>query len=279
MIRLVVNAEEFGAVPATDARILEAHRVGIVSSTSVVGNCGDVLAAGAVLAEAPELGVGLCLTLMGGEPVAPPADVASLLTPARTLPDRARDFAVAWWTRAIAPEHVERELEAQIARALDAGLAVDHLCTRGHLGLLPGVGQIVERLARRHRVAGIRTSGEPPTLGWITDPRRGLEAGVVAGLAWLTRRRLGALRHGPRTWGYLESGRLDEVRIMEIIGRLDPGAHELICHPGGDGRGTHGSPASDDVGGLTELRALTSTKVKTALARRGIVVCRWRDLF
>jgi hypothetical protein len=71
-------------------------------------------------------------------------------------------------------------------------------------------------------------------------------------------------------------GRLDEVRIIEIIGRLDPGAHELICHPADDDATVNDSGQSDP---SEEFRALTSSKVKTALERRGIVLGRWRDLF
>jgi hypothetical protein len=55
---------------------------------------------------------------------------------------------------------------------------------------------------------------------------------LLGGLAWLTRRQMGALRHGPESWGYVESGQLDEIRILEILGRLGPGSHEIICHPG-----------------------------------------------
>jgi hypothetical protein len=301
MIRLVVNAEEFGSTAATSSRIARAHREGIVTSTSLAGNCVDFAGACAALADMPEMGVGLALALVGGQPVARPDDVPSLMTAAGALRNRAIDFAVDWWRKAITPDHLERELDAQIARALAAGIPVDHLCTRAHLGFLPGVGLIIERLARRHRIAGIRSTVEPPTLAWVADPRRALEIGVLGGLSWLTRRRLGPLRHGPQSWGYLEAGRLDEVRIMEIVGRLAPGSHELICHPGGDGpevdgavgaphpsdqaREHQGSTASTSSAGTAvngesgEFRALMSPKVKDALRRRGIVLCRWRDLF
>ena len=47
-----------------------------------------------------------------------------------------------------------------------------------------------------------------------------VEAGVLTGLNWLTRRQLGARRHSAQSWGYVESGRLDEIRVLEIIGRL-----------------------------------------------------------
>lgn len=270
MIRLVVNAEELGTTPASDRRVVTAHREGIVTSASIAGNCADLAAVRATLAEAPALGAGLSLALIGGAPVAPPGQIRSLLTEDGVLRARTRDFAIDWWKRAIQPADVETELEAQISRARAAGLVIDHLGTRGHIGLLPGVGEIVERVAIRHHIAGIRTTVEPPTLGWITDPARGAGTGLLGGLAWLTRRKLGSLRHGPRTWGHFESGRLDEVRIVEMLGRLDPGAHEILCHPGA-------IPAQ--AGAPDELAALTSPKVKRAVEQRNITLCRWQDLF
>src|SRR6201999_3751749 len=88
----------------------------------------------------------------------------TLLPPAGTLRDNVIDFARDWYKGAVTAWDVEHELEAQLARARDAGLALDHLCTVGHAGLLPGVGEIVEKLAKRFGIAGIRTSVEPPAL-------------------------------------------------------------------------------------------------------------------
>jgi chitin disaccharide deacetylase len=284
MIRLVVNAEEFGKTPTTNRAIIEAHLGGIVTSTALAGNFTDGDAPRALLDGAPRLGVGLALALTGGAPVAPPDAVPSLLTPRGDLREHPLQVAFDWMRGHIVGEQVEREFEAQLARAQAAGLAPDHLCTRGHLGFLPGVGQIVERLARKHSIPGIRTSVEPATLTSVTDPRRGIETSILSGLAWLTRRRLGALKHGPRTWGYVESGRLDEVRILEILGRMGPGAHELVCHPGetedGDAKVPGGGDPHPAAGpARSERSALMSTRIKSAIERLGIVLCRWRDLF
>jgi hypothetical protein len=82
---------------------------------------------------------------------------------------------------------------------------------------------------------------------------------------------MGALRHGPQSWGYVESGRLDEVRILEILGRLGPGPHELICHPGEEDDPEHDRKH--------ELDALRSPKLRRALEQRGVQLCAWRDLF
>jgi predicted glycoside hydrolase/deacetylase ChbG (UPF0249 family) len=280
-IRLVVNADDFGMSPAISRGILRAHREGIVTSTSLLGTTPDLPGARAMLAEAPTLGVGVHLALCGGRPVAHPDSIPSLLTPEGKLPARGQEFIAAWAKGRIIPAEVERELDAQVARVRAAGIAIDHLDTHHHLGFLPVVGRAVEAVARRHGIAGIRSAVERPTLAWVTDPRRGLEAGVITLSAWLTRRQLGARRHGPQSWGYVESGHLDDIRILEIIGRLGPGPHELICHPGEAPAAADGeSPeTSTRYQRTAELASLTSAKVRRALEQRSVGLCRWGDLF
>ena len=270
-IRLVVNADDFGMSPSISRGILRAHRDGIVTSTSLLGNCADLEHARAALAEAPNVGIGVHLALTEGSPIADPASVPSLLTKTGRFLERGTAFVAAWTKRQIDPADVEREFDAQVARVRAAGITIDHLDTHHHLGFLPMVGRSVEAVARRHNIGAIRSAVESTTLSWVTDPRRGIKAGVLTGLGWLTRRQLGARRHSAQSWGYVESGRLDEVRVLEIIGRLGPGTHELICHPGEE------STTIYDYTG--ELAALTSAKVRRAVGQRGITLCRWGDLF
>jgi predicted glycoside hydrolase/deacetylase ChbG (UPF0249 family) len=265
-IRLVVNADGFRLEPAVCRGVLRAHREGVVTSTSVLGNCADPGEVRRVLDEAPQLGIGAHLTLVGGEPVAGAGAVRSLVGADGRFPAHARDVLMSWAKNVLRADDVEREFDAQISRLRDAGLRLDHLSTRAHLGFLPSVGRAVEALARRHGIPGIRMAMERPSLAWVVEAQRGVMAAALGGLGWLTRRQLGTLRYGPQTWGYVESGHLDEIRILEIIGRLGPGPHELICHP-------------MDIAADGELAALTSTRVKQALARRDIQLCRWAELF
>ena len=273
----MVNADDFGMSPAISRGIVTAHRSGIVTSTSLLGNTPDLADAAELLAASPALGVGAHLALVGGDPVADRAGVSSLLAPTGSFWPRGQDFVVEWLRGRIAPAHIEAEFDAQVSRIRAAGIALDHLDTHHHLGFLPAVGRAVEAVARRHDIAGIRSAVERPTLAWAAEPRRGIEAGILTGLAWLTRRQLGARRHGPQSWGYVESGRLDEVRILEIIGRLGPGAHELICHPGEEDSAGDGEPARYQR--VAEIAALTSGKVRRALEQRGVRLCRWGELF
>ncbi|HEY2902172.1 MAG TPA: ChbG/HpnK family deacetylase [Polyangia bacterium] len=278
-IRLVVNADDFGMTPEISRGIIRSHHQGCVTSTSVLGNCAEaeLRAAKTLLDQAPALGVGVHLALVGGRPTSPVADVPSLVDGAGALPARPRDFLKLWLKGSVDRGQVEIEINNQIDRIIAAGLKPDHLNTHHHLGFLPPIGQALEAAARRHGIPGVRSAVEQPTMAWVTEPRRGLEAGILAGLSWLTRRRMGTLRHGPQSWGFVESGQLDEIRILEIIGRLGAGDHELICHPS-----ETDIPARDAEGrpyhGAEEVTALCSERVRGALHRRGITLCRWKDL-
>jgi len=271
-VRLVVNADGFGASAARTRGILAAHRQGIVTSTSVLGNAAEPQAIKTDLGQAPNLGVGVQLSLEGGPPVAKPESVPSLLDGSGNLPARERDVLLNWAKAAMQPAHIELEFGAQIARLRDLGLVIDHLCARGGAGALPVVAQAMEKVARRHGIAGLRTAVERPTLAWAADPSRGLATAALGALAWYSRRQLGARRHGPQSWGDFERGRLDEIRILEFLGRMGPGSHEIICQPELDS-------ASDVPPPRSEVAALTSTRVREALTRRHIELCRWSDLF
>ena len=180
-IRLVVNADDFGTSPEISRGILRAHREGVVTSTSVLGNFADLDGVRALLAEAPGLGVGVHLTLVGGAPVAPAGTYRRWSAATVSCGRAAQDFIAAWAQRKIDAADVERELDAQVARLLAAGIAIDHLDTHRHLGFLPAVGGAVEAIARRHDISGIRSAVETPTLSWAASPRRGMGAGCSPG--------------------------------------------------------------------------------------------------
>jgi predicted glycoside hydrolase/deacetylase ChbG (UPF0249 family) len=272
--RLVVNADGFGMSAARTRGVLAAHLHGIVTSTSVLGNAADPESVKAELAGTPNLGVGVLLSLEDGPSVAKPETVPSLVGSDGRFPSLARDVVLSWAKAALQREHLEIEFDAQVARLRDLGLTIDHLCVKGDLGFLPVVACAMEHVARRHGIAGLRMAVERPTLAWAADPTRGMATAMLGAMAWLSRRQLGSRRHGPQSWGYFERGRLDEIRILEILGRMGPGSHEIICQPDLDVAPQELSPPARG-----EVAALTSSRVRVAIASRNIELCRWSDLF
>jgi len=278
MIRLVVSAEDFGLRPDITEGILVGHQRGVVTSTMVRGNDPALPDWARLLAETPRLGVGLTLGLVGGFSVAPAATLPSLVDEGGLLPASLAHFLERWARDRLKLDCLVTEMDAQVARARTLGLTVGVLAADEQLACLPMVAQAMETVARRHAIPGLRTSVDSPSLAWLGDPLRGLESSMVAGLSWLSRRRLGARRHGPRSWGNHDAGALTDIRIVELLGRMGPGAHELICHVGQVDEPR--SPARLGERGKArrqELEALLSSRVQDAMAVRHVQLCRWTD--
>jgi chitin disaccharide deacetylase len=241
---LIVNADDFGLTRGVSAGILESHRHGIVTSTTVIVTA-DVDRRQLDEARDTGLGLGLHVNLTLGTP----------LTRGRSLvdgrgrflrdPRRAADAADA--------SHVRAEVEAQIARFEKlVGRPPTHLDSHHHVGLHPPVRDVVLDVARalrlpvrsqdaaarvRARSAGLRT----------TDHFFG-EAGP--GAYWSAARTLAMLRALPAgvsefmahpgrfddDLGYSRFGRQREIELAGLGGATARGAaHALgiaLCHFG-----------------------------------------------
>src|ERR1700747_1772790 len=82
MRNLIVNADDLGWTAGVNRGIAEAHRNGIVTSTSILAN-GTAFDDGVKTAgELPGLGVGVHLNLSDGKPVAPAEQVNKVLNEA-----------------------------------------------------------------------------------------------------------------------------------------------------------------------------------------------------
>ena len=118
-----------------NAGIVEAHRNGILTATTLMAN-GDAFDDAVRLArETPTLDIGCHLVLIGGR---------SLLT-GQALP--ATRAAVAGGAGAGARSASYDELAAQVRRIVDAGIRPTHLDTHKHTHLAPPVLDAVARLA------------------------------------------------------------------------------------------------------------------------------------
>jgi predicted glycoside hydrolase/deacetylase ChbG (UPF0249 family) len=80
MRNLIVNADDLGWTPGVNRGIAEAHRNGIVTSSTLLAN-GEAFDDGVQLVRAmPSLGVGVHLNLSDGRPVSRAEEVPSLVT-------------------------------------------------------------------------------------------------------------------------------------------------------------------------------------------------------
>ncbi len=244
MKQLIVNADDFGLTKGVSEGIVEAHRHGIVSSTTLMANGGAFEAAAAMRRQAPHLGIGAHLNLSEGIPVSPAFRIPSLLNGRGRLyltPGRLWKGIV---TRQVSVADIETELRAQIAKIHGAGIVPTHFDGHKHVHVLPGVSDIVIRLAREFSIPSVRCPlEEPPGLFDMLDRRATSRASVlkqylvgrgVSALARRFRQKLAeaGLRYPTHFYGLSHTGFLDARGIREVLGRLPQGTSELMCHPG-----------------------------------------------
>jgi chitin disaccharide deacetylase len=199
---VIVNADDFGLTRGVSAGILSAHRLGLVTSTTVLVTASpdrDQLAE----ARASGLGLGLHVNLTMGRP----------LTRARSLVDGSGAFLRDPRRIAAAADarQVRGEVEAQVARFEKlVGRLPTHLDTHHHVGLYPPVREVVLEVARRHGL-----------------PVRSQDDAARA------RARSAGLRTTDHFFG--ESGPdayWSAARTLAVLRTLPPGVSELMCHPG-----------------------------------------------
>src|SRR2546426_717777 len=169
MRHLVVNADDFGLTAGVSRGVLEAHRHGLVTSTTTLVNLPPLPELDAEAAGCPGLGIGLHVNLTFGTPVSPTAKVPSLVDAEGRFP---RDPLVVE-ARADADE-IRREAEAQIeAFARRFGRLPTHLDSHHHVHRLAPVAEPIMRVARAARLplrsqapglpAGLRPGRCPPS--------------------------------------------------------------------------------------------------------------------
>jgi predicted glycoside hydrolase/deacetylase ChbG (UPF0249 family) len=92
-MRVIFNADDLGRTVGINDGIFEAHRRGLVRSATLMVGYESSRDAGRRLAEHPDLGVGLHVTLSGARPTLSPAQVPSLVDSRGRFPRRPELFA------------------------------------------------------------------------------------------------------------------------------------------------------------------------------------------
>jgi len=274
--RLIVHADDFGLSEAVNRGVLAAHENGIVTSTSIMAGGRAFEHAAAIARSCRSLDVGVHLTLTELRPVA--ESVPSLVDAAGNFAPHATRFALRYLRGAIALADVRTELQAQIRRAREHGIAPTHLDGHQHVQVLPGIARVVADLARENGIRAVRVPAERPRAYMFKEPsrlKRVVEQLAIGALGSLSP--LADLRRVDRFVGFYFGGRLDERNLRVVLKSLPARATvELMCHPGLD------DPASPygqwGYSWAAETAALSSPAIRALLAERGVRLIGYRDV-
>jgi predicted glycoside hydrolase/deacetylase ChbG (UPF0249 family) len=256
---LIATADDLGLHRGMNEGAERAHRHGILTACSVVANGRELAHAVEVLRDLPGLEVGIHLTFVEERPLSD--KVSSLVDSSGRFHKSYREFVARYATGSIDLEQLERELRAQIEKVLSTGLTPTHLNSHQHLHVLPGVLDIVSRLAQEFRIGYLRVPLDRGGRG------RPMAMRFLAALARRARWRLGG---NARAIGIAEAGHLSGAKLVRLLDHV-VGVTELVAHPG---IGTPEISASYDWGYAwdEETAGLCDPAVAEAIRQQGILL-------
>ena len=144
---LIPNADDFGFTRDVNQGIVEAHRRGILTATTIMATGPAFEHAVELALQNPELDVGVHLVLVDSEGF-PPTIPQLLFSLGRIK--------------------IYDQLVRQVQKVLDAGLQPSHLDTHKHTHLLPQVFNAVTRIAKEFKIPWVRRRLLLPTYGCRT---------------------------------------------------------------------------------------------------------------
>ena len=249
MKRLIVNADDFGRTPGINRGIAAAHDKGIVTSATLMVAYPAAQEAAGLAKGRPSLGVGLHVTLTGGPPVLPPAQILTLVDENGRLPAKPEGL------RRAHPREVLAEARAQLKRF------------RELLGRLP-----------THFDSHHHSHGQPAvldalvTLSWETGrPVRSPSPQVRERL------RSEAIPTNDQFIDAFFGGGATLENLIGLLGRVGDGTTELMCHPAvvdDELRATSGYAEPR----ARELEVLTHVGARATLQALGIQLANYEAL-
>lgn len=243
--QLIVNADDFGFTRDVNDGIVEAHRRGILTATTLMANGEAFEDAVRQAVENPILDVGCHLVLIGGR---------SLLPPHHPLPRAVPQLLAAIVGRRI---RVYEELAAQTRRIIEAGISPTHLDTHKHTHLAPPVLEAVARISEEFRIP------------WVRRP--------LGSVRWrlLERRHCRTTDHFA---GFRLTGRFRTEALIALIRSLPEGLTELMCHPGCCRDELRRAQTRLKESREVELEALTAPETRRAIEEARVRLVSYRML-
>lgn len=263
---LILHADDLGVAHSVDAASFEALDKGIISSASVMVPTPWIAEVAAYARAHPNADLGLHLTLTSEwetyrwGSVAPADKVASLLDSSGTFPRD--DSTVAANAK---PLEIERELRAQIERAMALGIRPTHLDS--HMFSLFTTPELIAayvKVAREYRLPFLVLRGDPSV---PLHPALSSQDFLVDNL----------ITANPE----VPSDQWKAWYLKQIAG-LKPGLTEILVHLGRDDSELQAVMVNNEPWGSAwrqrDYDVLTSPEFKKALHDNHIILVTWKEL-
>jgi hopanoid biosynthesis associated protein HpnK len=281
MKQLIITADDFGLSTGVNRAVEVGWKDGLLTGASIMAGGGAFDEAVHIARRNPGLQVGLHLTLVHGTSVLPQQQIPGLVDTFGNFSDKPAATGMRYYFDTRLRVQLEREIEAQIVRVREAGIVPTHIDGHLNIHLHPVVLAILIELMPRYGITTFRLSQERLLHNLRFERSRiigkAFERLIFGGLAGHARPQLDRLRIGyaGEVKGVLNSGRMTEAYILNIIDGLQEGLTEIYFHPGilPDAEISRRMP---DYRHQEELAAITSLTVRERLRELQIPVRNYR---
>ncbi len=231
-IRAIINADDFGWSAGVTDGILQAHRQGVLTSTTLAANMPDAARAAELARALPTLGVGVHLNACQGRPLTEQAAEA-LADSDGVMRLTGPDVIARCIRRRGTVAAVLAEFEAQIRRVGELGIRPTHLDSHRHVHAWRPVAAGVARLARQFGIPHLRRPVEQLPGRWPAAPAKQVRtAALLRMMGWLVPGAARVLQPTRGTWGIRHTGCIDAAWLILAAERLSEGLMEIMVHPG-----------------------------------------------
>ena len=291
MRRLIINADDFGMTEGVNRAIVESHRIGIVTSATLMANESATAEAIGLASQLQSLTVGCHVVLVDGRPLSASQQIPSLLSSRNGAVQRFRSgiahLAFAALSRKIQTADVQREAGAQIELLQSRGIALSHVDCHMHSHILPVVSRAVLGAAGEHGIRAVRNPFEPAWSVAATHKssslrswNRSTQITVLRALRaqFLNVVRENGMKTTDGTIGIAVTGLLDRQLLERLVAAMPEGTWELVAHPGYNDRDLVAASTELKESRAVELELLTSHETSALLRKRGIQLINYREL-
>lgn len=286
MKNVIVNADDFGLTKAINRGIIQAYQEGILTSASLIPNMPAYEDAIYLAKKNPGLGIGVHLNLIRGRSILLKHEIPTLVDEKNRFFQSSIKIIIGLFLGGITHNDIARELEAQIDKVIDSGIIPSHLDSEKHFHLLPGIIDIVTKLACQKGVKCVRWINEP-----ISFSRKNLFNKQVYKwffLNYFSKRSTSLLERKnliatDKFFGIISTGSMNKDMYRKLFLNLENGNWEIMTHPGyADSELEH---LKEEVGDYfinkhreSELEALLCPELKYLVKKLNIRLINFRDL-
>jgi len=281
MKELIINADDFGLSSGANRAVIKAWEEGVLTSASLMAGGGAFGEAVALARSNPGLQVGLHLTLVQGSAVLVQQGLPALTDTGGGFGDDPVLAGMRYFFLKPLRKKLSLEIEAQIRKCLDAGIALSHIDGHLNIHMHPVVFDILCQLMPRYGIKSFRLTREHLGANLALDRKRVVgkcaDAFIFSSLARNCKGRLDRLgiRYACEVKGLLNSGRMTQEYLLRALEGVGEGLTEIYFHPGC-------LPCPELERRMPEylhdreLAALTSPQVAGKLAQLGIRLRNYR---